>query len=60
MNVKAALVRNTAWYGLVTLVGVGSGLLTSVVLARGLGPRLMGDYAYVTWAWATLGAVKPS
>lgn len=57
MNVKAALVRNTAWYGLVTLVGVGSGLLTSIVLARGLGPQHMGDFSYVTWAWATLQAV---
>jgi O-antigen/teichoic acid export membrane protein len=57
VNVKAALVRNTAWYGLVTLVGVGSGLLTSVLLARGLGPQRMGDYSYVTWAWAMLDAV---
>lgn len=57
MNVKAALVRNTVWHGLVTLVGVGSGLLMSIVLARGLGPSRMGDYAYVTWVWATLEAV---
>lgn len=57
MNVKAALVRNTVWYGLVTLIGLGSGLLTSVILARGLGPRRMGDFSYVTWAWATLEAV---
>ena len=49
--------RNTAWYGLVTLVGIGSGLLTSVLLARGLGPERMGDFAYVTWAWAMLDAV---
>ena len=48
MNVKAALVRNTAWYGLVTLVGVGSGLLTSIVLARGLGPQHMGCLLYTS------------
>ena len=57
MNVKAVLVRNTIWHGLVTLVGVGSGLLTSVLLARGLGPERMGDFSYVTWAWATMEAV---
>jgi O-antigen/teichoic acid export membrane protein len=57
MNVKTALVRNTAWYGLVTLVGLGSGLLMSIVLARGLGPQRMGDFSYVTWAWGTMGAV---
>jgi O-antigen/teichoic acid export membrane protein len=57
VNVKAALLRNTAWYGLVTLVGLGSGLVTSILLARGLGPRRMGDYSYVTWAWLTLEAV---
>jgi O-antigen/teichoic acid export membrane protein len=57
VNVKAALVRNTVWHGLVTLVGLGSGLLTSVILARGLGPERMGDFSYVTWAWAALEAV---
>ena len=57
MNVKAALVRNTVWHGLVTLVGLGSGLVTSVLLARGLGPERMGDFSYVTWAWAALQAV---
>lgn len=57
MNVKAALVRNTVWHGLVTLVGLGSGLVMSAILARGLGPQRMGDFSYVTWAWATLEAV---
>jgi O-antigen/teichoic acid export membrane protein len=57
VNIKAALARNTVWYGLVTLVGVGSGLLTSIILARGLGPERMGDYSYVTWAWRAMDAV---
>ena len=56
MNVKAALVRNTVWHGFVTLVGLGSGLVSSVLLARGLGPERMGDFSYVTWAWAALQA----
>jgi O-antigen/teichoic acid export membrane protein len=57
MNVRAALVRNTAWYGVVTIVGLLSGLAMSVILARGLGPALMGDLSYVTWAERTLTAL---
>jgi O-antigen/teichoic acid export membrane protein len=58
VNVQAALLRNTFWYGAVTLVGLVSGLLMSVVLARGLGPALMGDYSYLLWAVRTLTAVS--
>jgi O-antigen/teichoic acid export membrane protein len=57
VNVRLALARNTAWYGLVTGVGLVSGLAMSVILARGLGPALMGDLSYVTWAERTLTAV---
>lgn len=42
MNVQRALVRNTAWYGVVTAVGLLSGLV------------LMGDLSYVLWAERTL------
>lgn len=57
MNIHRALVRNTAWYGVVTAVGLVSGLLMSVVLARGLGPTLMGELSYVLWAERTLTAL---
>jgi O-antigen/teichoic acid export membrane protein len=57
MNVRVSLVRNTAWYALVTGVGLVSGLVMSVILARGLGPALMGYLSYVTWAERTLTAV---
>jgi O-antigen/teichoic acid export membrane protein len=57
MNIQRALMRNTAWYGLVTAVGLVSGLLMSIILARGLGPALMGDLSYVLWAERTLTAV---
>jgi O-antigen/teichoic acid export membrane protein len=57
VNIKLALVRNTVWYGGVTVVGIGSGLLMSVILARGLGPERMGEFSYVTWAWTTLEAL---
>jgi O-antigen/teichoic acid export membrane protein len=56
MNVRRALVRNTAWYGLVTAVGLFSGLAMSIILARGLGPALMGDLSYVIWVERTLTA----
>jgi O-antigen/teichoic acid export membrane protein len=55
--VRRALVRNTAWYGLVTVLGLGSGLLMSIVLARGLGPALMGDYSFLLWALRLLTAI---
>ena len=57
MNIHRALMRNTAWYGLVTAIGLVSGLVMSVVLARGLGPTLMGELSYVLWAERTLTAV---
>ena len=57
MNVQHALVRNTVWYGAVTLVGLVSGLAMSVILARGLGPALMGDLSYVAWAERTVTAL---
>jgi len=57
MNVQRALMRNTAWYGVVTAVGLVSGLLMSIVLARGLGPARMGDLSYVLWVERTLTAV---
>ena len=57
MNVHKALMRNTAWYGMVTAVGMVSGLLMSIILARGLGPALMGQLSYVLWAERTLTAI---
>jgi O-antigen/teichoic acid export membrane protein len=61
VNLRDALVRNTFWYGAVTVLGLVAGLIMSVVLARGLGPARMGDYTYLLWGWrmmmtlATLG-----
>jgi len=51
------LVRNTVWYGLVTVLGLGVGLAMSVILARGLGPARMGDYSYLLWAERTFSAL---
>ena len=56
-SVRAALVRNTFWYGVVTVFGLGSGLVMSIVLARGLGPAAMGEYSYLLWALRVLTAL---
>jgi O-antigen/teichoic acid export membrane protein len=57
VNVRHALVRNTVWYGAVTVVGLVSGLVMSIIWARGLGPSLMGDLSYVIWAERMLTAL---
>lgn len=57
VSVRDLLARNTLWYGLITLVGLASGLAMSVVLARGLGPELMGDFSFLSWASRTLEAI---
>ena len=57
MNVRHALLRNTVWYGAVTMVGLVSGLVSSIIWARGLGPSLMGDLSYVIWAERMLTAL---
>jgi O-antigen/teichoic acid export membrane protein len=55
-TVRDALARNTIWYGLVTVAGLVAGLAMSVVLARGLGPALMGDFSFLAWLERTLEA----
>jgi O-antigen/teichoic acid export membrane protein len=54
---RDTLVRNTFWHGLVTLIGLGCGVLMSVILARGLGPARMGEFSYILWAQRTLFAL---
>jgi O-antigen/teichoic acid export membrane protein len=56
-TIRVALVRNTLWYGLVTVFGLGAGLVMSIVLARGLGPARMGEYSYLLWALRVLTAL---
>ncbi|QHS52246.1 oligosaccharide flippase family protein [Edaphobacter sp. 12200R-103] len=48
MNTKT-IARNTAWYGLELLIGFGTSLITSIAIARTLGPAKMGYIIYVTW-----------
>lgn len=48
MNSKT-IARNTAWYGLENLIGFVTSLITSIAIARTLGPAKMGYIIYVTW-----------
>lgn len=48
MNSKT-IARNTAWYGLENVIGFATSLITSIAIARTLGPSKMGYIIYVTW-----------
>ncbi len=48
VNSKTIL-RNTAWYGLENVISFGTSLITSIAIARTLGPSRMGYIVYVTW-----------
>ncbi|PWT84472.1 MAG: hypothetical protein C5B56_15520, partial [Proteobacteria bacterium] len=59
MNSKT-IARNTAWYGLENLIGFVTSLITSIAIARTLGPAKMGYIIYVTWITgivASLGSI---
>ena len=43
------IARNTIWYGLENLVSFVATLITSIVIARTLGPSKMGYVIYVMW-----------
>ena len=59
MNSKTIL-RNTVWYGLENVISFGSSLITSIAIARTLGPSKMAYFIYVMWVAniaGTLGSV---
>lgn len=49
MTNTKTIARNTAWYGLETVIGFVVGLSTSIAIARSLGPSKMGYIIYVIW-----------
>jgi PST family polysaccharide transporter len=57
LSIRDVLARNTLWYGLITMFGLAAGLAMSVVLARGLGPAVMGDFSFLVWTFRTLETV---
>ncbi|MDE3105419.1 MAG: polysaccharide biosynthesis protein [Acidobacteriota bacterium] len=48
MNTKT-IARNTAWYGLENIISFATSMITSIVIARTLGPAKMGYIIYVNW-----------
>ena len=59
MNSKTIL-RNTVWYGLENAISFVASLITSVLVARTLGPSRMGYIIYVMWMAnlvSTLGSI---
>ena len=48
MNSKT-IARNTAWYGLENIISFATSMITSVAIARTLGPSKMGYVVYVNW-----------
>jgi O-antigen/teichoic acid export membrane protein len=54
------IARNSFWYGLETGIMLVSGILTSIFIARALGPVKLGHYTYVGWLvniTASIGAL---
>ena len=49
MSVQSTVTSNTMWSALNTIGGLLFGLVTSIVLARMLGPALIGQFHY--WIW---------
>jgi O-antigen/teichoic acid export membrane protein len=49
MSNTKTIVRNTGWYGIENIVSALSTLITSVAIARTLGPTKMGYMVYVMW-----------
>jgi O-antigen/teichoic acid export membrane protein len=43
------IVRNTSWYGIENVVSAIAALITSIAIARTLGPAKMGYMVYVMW-----------
>ena len=41
--------RNSFWYGLEQLFGLGAAFFTTVFVARVFGPERMGYFQYITW-----------
>ena len=48
MNTKTIL-RNTLWFALENLISFGASLISSILIARTLGPTRMGYIVYVLW-----------
>jgi O-antigen/teichoic acid export membrane protein len=43
------IARNSFWYGLELLAGIGAIVLTSIIVANAVGKEVLGPYIYVGW-----------
>jgi len=48
-NNTRTIARNSFWYGIELFVSLGAALLTSVAVARVVGPDRLGPYQYIVW-----------
>jgi O-antigen/teichoic acid export membrane protein len=51
------IARNTAWYGLENLIGFATTLITSIAIARTLGPAKMGYFISVSWLTSIISSL---
>ena len=54
MNIYSTVAENTLWRAISTSGSLLSGLVTSIVLARALGPTVIGQYYYWLWVMGLL------
>jgi len=57
MSNTKTIARNTGWYGLESLVNSVLTLVTSIAIARSLGPSRMGYIIYVSWIASVVGSL---
>jgi O-antigen/teichoic acid export membrane protein len=59
MNNTQTIARNSFWYGLELLFGLFGAFVTSILVARVIGPQRLGYFSYMVWltnVTATVGA----
>src|ERR1700731_4026253 len=48
--ITSTIARNSGWYTVETLINNGLSFVTSIVIARYIGPAKLGYFLYVWWA----------
>lgn len=57
MSNTKTIARNTGWYGLENIISALVTLITSIAIARALGPSKMGYIIYVAWIASVVGTL---
>jgi O-antigen/teichoic acid export membrane protein len=57
MSNAQTIVKNTGWYGLENIISALITVITSIAIARTLGPSKMGYLIYVQWIVQVVGAI---